>query len=83
MDVHWRYDTGMKLQDPADPREITAEARDAVMAWIRERDEWVANRGQVVGDAKVTVWPGPIPASDNGERVKRGSFIPVTAPKKE
>jgi hypothetical protein len=39
----------------------------------------VKDRGQVVGDAKVMVWPGPIPASDGGERVKRGTFIPVTA----
>lgn len=83
MEVHWTYDKGMSLTDPADPREITEEAKEAVMAWIRERDEWVESRGQVVGDAKVTVWPGPLPAAAKGERVKGGTFIPVTAPAKK
>jgi hypothetical protein len=83
MEVHWTYDKGMSLVDPADPREITAEAREAVMAWIRERDEWVESRGQMVGDAKVTVWPGPLPAAARDERVKGGTFLPVTAPAKK
>lgn len=82
MEVHWRYDREMELTDPSDARPIPDEARAAVLAWVRERDEWVAGRGQVVGDAKVTVWPGPLPASAGGERVKGGTFIPVTAPAK-
>ncbi len=82
MEVHWRYDREMELTDPSDERAIPDEARAAVLAWVRERDEWVAGRGQVVGDAKVTVWPGPLPAAAGGERVKGGTFIPVTAPAK-
>jgi hypothetical protein len=83
MEVHWMYNREMELTDHADERPITGEAREAVLAWVRERDEWVRDRGQVVGDAKVTVWPGPLPASACGERVKHGSFIPITAPAKE
>lgn len=80
MEVHWTFNRPeMTPTDPADERPISEEVREAVLAWVRERDEWVKDRGQVVGDAKVTVWPGVIPASDGGERVKRGTFIPVTA----
>jgi len=82
MEVHFRYDRDLELTDAADARPITPEAREAVMAWVRERDEWVKDRGQVVGDAKVTVWPGPLPASAGGERVRSGTFIPVTGPAK-
>jgi hypothetical protein len=82
MEVHWMYNRDMELTDPADERPISDEARAAVLEWVRERNEWVRDRGQVVGDAKVTVWPGPIPASAGGERVKHGSFIPITAPVK-
>jgi hypothetical protein len=79
MEVHFRYDRDLEIADPTDLRPITAEARAAVLEWVHERDEWVKDRGQVVGDAKVTVWPGPLPASAGGERVKGGTFIPVTA----
>lgn len=82
MEVHFRYDKDLELTDRADTRPITPAAREAVMAWVAERDEWVQGRGQVVGDAKVTVWPGPLPASAGGERVKAGTFVPVTAPAK-
>lgn len=77
MEVHWTFNTEMTLVDPADERKIPDEAREAVVAWVRERDEWVKDRNQVVGDAKVMVWPGPVPKGE--ERVKRGTFIPVTA----
>jgi hypothetical protein len=77
MEVHWTFNSEMTLVDLADERKIPDEAREAVLAWVRERDEWVKDRNQVVGDAKVMVWPGPIPAGE--ERVKRGTFIPVTA----
>lgn len=77
MEVHWTFNADMTLVDPADERKIPDEAREAVLAWVRERDEWVKDRNQVVGDAKVMVWPGPVPKGE--ERVKRGTFIPVTA----
>ena len=83
MEVHFRYGEELALTDAADTRPITDEAREAVKAWVAERDEWVAGRGQIVGDAKVRVWPGtPLPAAAKGERVQGGSFIPVTAPEK-
>ena len=58
----------------------TEEAKAAVRAWVEERMEWVASRGQTIGEAKVTVYPGPVPAKK--ERVVQGTFIPVTAPAK-
>jgi hypothetical protein len=56
-------------------------ARDAVLAWIAERNEWVAARGQTVGECTVKVWPGKMPAKED-ERVKEGRFVPVTADEK-
>ena len=52
-----------------------------MLAWVAERNEWVEGRGQVVGEAKVTVWPGTLP-KPGADRVQGGSFIPVTAPAK-
>lgn len=82
MVVRFRFDQGLMLTDSADPREITDEAREAVMAWIEERNSWVEGRGQVVGEANVTVHPGPLPDGVS-ERVQMGTFVPVTAPKKD
>jgi hypothetical protein len=77
MEIHWHFANGMKLSDPVDPRAITDEARQAVMAWIAERNEWVAGRGQCVGECTVKVWPGAMPAGAE-ERVKEGRFFPVS-----
>ena len=79
MDIRWTYDGGMHLLDPADPRTITDLAKEAVLAWVAERNEWVKGRGQIVGEATVRVWPGKIPAKEE-ERVKEGRFFPCTAP---
>ena len=81
MEVRFRYDTGLTAGDANDPRPISDEVRAAVMAWIEERNEWVASRGQIVGEAKITVWPGVLP-KPSAERVQHGSFVPVTGPKK-
>jgi hypothetical protein len=78
MDVRFHYATGLALIDPADTREITAEARAACEAWIAERNEWVESRGQVVGEAKLQVWPGPLP-KPGMERIHAGTFVPVAA----
>jgi hypothetical protein len=78
MEVHWRFDSEMRLTDPADPRAITPAAREAVLAWIAERNEWVAGRGQTVGECTVKVWPGKLP-SPMSDRVKEGKFFPVSA----
>lgn len=80
MEIRYRYDRGLELVDPHDSREITPEAREAVLAFVAEREEWVRDRGQVVGEAKVTVYPGALPPAAKGERVRSGSFVPVTAP---
>ncbi len=81
MEVRYLYNAPLALIDGMDPRPITDEARAAVLAWVAERNEWVEGRGQMVGEAKVTVWPGPIPKK-GADRVQGGTFIPVTAPAK-
>lgn len=78
MEVRWRFDTGMALTDGSDPRPITDEAKEAVLAWIAERNEWVKGRGQTVGECTVKVWPGKMPAGKT-ERVQEGRFFPVSA----
>ena len=78
MEIHWRFDKGMNLTDPVDPRAITDAAREAVLAWVAERNEWVAGRGQCVGECTVKVWPGKMPPGTE-ERVKEGRFFPVSA----
>lgn len=81
MEVRYRYDSGLSLVDRDDPREISEEVRAAVMAWVAERNEWVESRGQIVGEAKVTVHPGELP-KPGADRVQHGTFVPVTGPKK-
>jgi len=79
LELRYRFDRGLSLVDSADPRPITAAAREAVAAWIAERHEWLQSRRQVIGEATLSVWPGPLPAGTTA-RVVSGSFIPVTAP---
>lgn len=81
MDLRYLYNRGIALVEQDDTRTISDEAKEAVSAWIAERNEWVASREQIVGDARIQVWPGPLPAGKT-ERVISGSFIPVVAPKK-
>ncbi len=45
---------------------------------MAERQEWVKSRGQIVGEATVTVWPAEMPEGTT-ERVQSGTFVPVTA----
>ncbi len=82
MEMRYTYDAGITKVDPVDPREISEAARQAVTEWVEERNDWVRGRGQVVGDAKLTVYPGQLPDGVS-ERIKMGTFVPVTAPKKE
>jgi len=81
MEVRYLYNAPLSLTDAEDPRAIPEEAAAAVLAWVAERNEWVEGRGQIVGEAKVTLWPGPIPKK-GADRVQGGTFIPVTAPPK-
>jgi hypothetical protein len=76
MEIRWTFDGGMALTDATDSRPIPDEARAAVLAWVAERDEWVSGRGQMVGDATVSVYPNKILKGD--ERVINGRFVPVT-----
>ena len=79
MELRYRFDReDLENTDPHDERAVTDDAKSAVLAWVTERTEWVAGRGQTVGEAKVTVYPGPVPPK--AERVVGGSFVPVTAP---
>jgi hypothetical protein len=82
MEVRYRYDGSIAPVDPADTRPITDEMRAAIMAWVAERNEWVESRNQVVGEAKMTVWPGELPKK-GADRVQSGSFVPVSAPEKK
>ncbi len=83
MEIRYRFNAELTLVDQADPREITAEAAEAVKAWVAERNEWVASRGQEVGEAKLQVYPGPLPEGVTERVQSGGTFIPVVAPKKE
>lgn len=77
--VAWARGQGCRNGDPADPRPVTELARQAVLAWVRERDSWVHPRGQFVATADVTVWPGPIPGGDEDERVHQGGQFAAVA----
>jgi hypothetical protein len=74
--VRWQISDGFSHENPYDPREITAEAREAILAWVRERDGWVKDRGLVVGEAIVTVWPTTVPEGD-GRVHPGGQFFPT------
>lgn len=81
MALRWARDEGLAKENPHDPREISDEVRAAIAAWVTERDGWVADRGMVVGEALLTVWPAVLPEGE--ERVQRGGqFFPVSAPAK-
>lgn len=76
MKVTWARGGGFAMLDPADTRAISAEAQEAVLAWVAERNTWVESRGQEVEEAVVEVWPGPMPR--DGERVLPGGrFTPA------
>jgi hypothetical protein len=75
MKVRWTYDHG--FANGGDDREVPDVVKEAVLAWVAERNEWVEGRGQMVGDATVMAWPADVPAGE--ERIAYGgTFIPVT-----
>jgi hypothetical protein len=78
MEVRYRYDGSINPVDPDDTRPLSDECREAILAWVAERNEWVAGRGQCVGEAKLSVWPGNLP-KPGADRVQHGSFVPVSA----
>jgi len=78
MEVRYRYDGSISPVDSEDERPISDECREAILAWVAERNEWVAGRGQCVGEAKLSIWPAKLPKPD-ADRVHHGSFVPVSA----
>lgn len=68
--VKWSLEEGCVKNDAFDPRELTDVVEQAVFAWIQERNAWVADRGQIVAEAEVEVYPLDIP--EGSERVVRG-----------
>jgi hypothetical protein len=79
MQVTWGREEGFSTMDPADEREIPEAAREAVLEWVRERETWVADRGQHVVEAVVTVWPAAVPEGETRVR-PGGRFVPVARP---
>ena len=76
MTLQWALSTGITMSDASDDREITDVARQAVLAWIAERDTWVEDRGQRVAAASLSVWPGPPPGGNEADRiVPGGTFV--------
>jgi hypothetical protein len=75
LSVRYDVDTGLTVVE--DSRPLTDKARKACMAWIDERNAWVAGKGQLVGEAHLEVWPDEIPSGDESERVLEGGrFFP-------
>ncbi|MGE0785748.1 MAG: hypothetical protein AB7S26_08670 [Sandaracinaceae bacterium] len=71
--VKYECDEGLTVVD--DTRQLTDVARDACLEWIRERNAWVAPKGQMIGEAHLEVWPNDVP--DGAERVLEGGrFFP-------
>ena len=81
MKVRWTIDEGFESNDAYDERPITEAAQTAIIAWVQERNGWVADRGQFVAEAEVEVYPNEVPGGDEAERVLRGGkFIPRLRP---
>ena len=81
MEVRYHYSGKVAPVDPEDTRDISPECQAAMIEWIKERNSWVEGRGQIVGEAKMVIWPAKLP-KPNADHVQSGSFIPVTAPEK-
>lgn len=76
--VKYEVDEGLVVVD--DDRELTEVARAACLAWVEERNSWVASKGQLVGEAHLRVWPNEIPDGDESKRVLEGGrFFPRLA----
>lgn len=78
MELRYRFDEAeLAKTDQYDDREVSGAAKEAVRAWVEERQEWVKDRGQTIGEAKVTLYPNEVPAKK--DRVIQGTFIPIAA----
>ena len=70
LSVKYEVDDGFEVVD--DSRELTDVAREACVAWVAERNSWVKAKGQIVGEAHLEVYPGPVPGGDESDRVLAG-----------
>ena len=78
MSVRYEVDEGLVVVD--DNRELTDVARAACMAWIDERNSWIKDKGQIVGEAHLEVWPNDCPEGDEEKRILEGGrFFPRLA----
>jgi hypothetical protein len=75
MKVRWTLEEGCANSDVFDERVVTKAAEEAILAWVQERNGWVADRGQMVAEAEVEVYPNALPPGQ--ERVLHGGkFTP-------
>ncbi len=74
MVVRWAKEKGMWLPDDSDDRVIPEHVRQAVLAWIDERNSWVRDRNQHVATAIVTVHPGKV-GSESDRIEPGGQFV--------
>jgi hypothetical protein len=81
MEVKYHYSGQVAIVDAEDTREVCEEAKAAIAAWVAERNEWVESRGQIVGEAKLVIWPAALP-KPGADRVQSGTFVPCSAPAK-
>ena len=73
--VKYEIDTGLTVVD--DDRALTEAARAACLAWIDERNGWIKDKGQLVGEAHLEVWPNDVPDGEEARRVLEGGrFFP-------
>jgi hypothetical protein len=77
--VRWTIEEGFACNDPFDDRAVTKAAEDAIVAWVKERNGWVADRGQFVAECEVEVYPNDVP--EGADRIIRGGkFTPRQRP---
>lgn len=76
--VRYEVDTGLTVVE--DTRPLTDAAKKACMAWIEERNGWIKDKDQMVGEAHLEVWPNDVPDGDESKRVlEGGQFFPRLA----
>jgi hypothetical protein len=73
MSVRWEITEGYSVADPNDPREINDDVKRAIEEWVAERNTWIADRGQFVGEATVQVYP-LAPPEGEGRVLQGGQF---------
>lgn len=73
MSVRYEIDEG--LSAAGDSRPINQAMRDAIQAWVDERNGWISSRRQMVGEAHLEVWPNEVPEGETRVR-EGGRFFP-------